>query len=513
MSHQHRTSKRQQDAARTADPSPAPQRPAASRSASHPLLRVQRLAGNRATSLLLQARANAADAQPAPAPVALVNRCGLPDVLRAGVESLSGLDLSQVRVYRDSARPAQLNALAFAQGDEIHLGPGQERHLPHEAWHVVQQRQGRVKATPQRAGAAINDETSLETEADRMGARAERGGCLPAQTTSISPSAAPAQSPMQLKPADIVGSFNLGYDNNGALTNVAADRGPVGRAALINWQIREGWVTPNKTLIGGHLFKREFGGLDNATNVVPWTPEAEQRFTVFEDQYTLAVRAAAPIIATVSTVARFVDRPEFVVTSAELDAAGWAAAAPDKALRIAQFDKVADLLSEIPNEVEVKVTAPGGLMEKFEASRADMEPPFVKNPAALLPAFTPAKPVFTMNPNVPRLLKKVVNWSNQKDKSLKFLQHEWAHAPDFGVPGKWNPQQGRLFEQAIETHIMAPATTQILGTFRGTTEVLHYVDPNTLLWACTAPGDGQLVGGWELGQLQFDMLMTTGTVK
>jgi hypothetical protein len=27
--------------------------------------------------------------------------------------------------------------------------PGQEQHLPHEAWHVVQQKQGRVKPTGQ----------------------------------------------------------------------------------------------------------------------------------------------------------------------------------------------------------------------------------------------------------------------------------------------------------------------------------------------------------------------------
>ena len=28
---------------------------------------------------------------------------------------------------------------------DIHLGPGQEKHLPHEAWHVVQQKQGQSK--------------------------------------------------------------------------------------------------------------------------------------------------------------------------------------------------------------------------------------------------------------------------------------------------------------------------------------------------------------------------------
>jgi len=97
----------------------------------------------------------------------------LPAELKAGVESLSGLDLSSVRVHRNSSAPAQLNALAYAQGSDIHLGPGQEKHLPHEAWHVVQQMQGRVRPTLQAAGAPINDDPALEREADQMGAHAK----------------------------------------------------------------------------------------------------------------------------------------------------------------------------------------------------------------------------------------------------------------------------------------------------------------------------------------------------
>lgn len=97
---------------------------------------------------------------------------GLPMQLRAGIEALSGMDMSGVRVHRNSSQPAQLNALAYAQGNDIHLGPGQEGHLPHEAWHVVQQRQGRVSKTTQAGGVDINDEPALESEADEMGKQA-----------------------------------------------------------------------------------------------------------------------------------------------------------------------------------------------------------------------------------------------------------------------------------------------------------------------------------------------------
>jgi hypothetical protein len=101
------------------------------------------------------------------------NNTGLPNNLKTGMENLSGYSMDDVKVHRNSDKPAQLNAHAYAQGTDIHLGPGQEQHLPHEAWHVVQQKQGRVKPTTQLKGKVnINDDAGLEKEADVMGARA-----------------------------------------------------------------------------------------------------------------------------------------------------------------------------------------------------------------------------------------------------------------------------------------------------------------------------------------------------
>lgn len=101
------------------------------------------------------------------------NHTGLPDNLKAGIESLSGISMDSVRVHYNSPQPAQLNALAYTKGADIHVAPGQERHLPHEAWHVVQQAQGRVKPTLQlKEGVPVNDDRGLEREADEMGAKA-----------------------------------------------------------------------------------------------------------------------------------------------------------------------------------------------------------------------------------------------------------------------------------------------------------------------------------------------------
>ncbi|WP_211166350.1 eCIS core domain-containing protein [Mucilaginibacter robiniae] len=98
------------------------------------------------------------------------NNTGLPDSLKAGVENLSGYSLDDVKVHYNSDKPAQLQAHAYAQGTDIHIAPGQEQHLPHEAWHVVQQKQGRVQPTMQlKGGMPVNDDAGLESEADKMG--------------------------------------------------------------------------------------------------------------------------------------------------------------------------------------------------------------------------------------------------------------------------------------------------------------------------------------------------------
>ncbi|MDB9346561.1 DUF4157 domain-containing protein [Nodularia spumigena] len=97
------------------------------------------------------------------------NKTGLPDNLKTGIEDLSGMEMDDVRVHYNSSKPSQLQALAYTQGTEIHVAPGQEKHLPHEAWHVVQQMQGRVKPTKQIRGLKINDDHGMEREADLMG--------------------------------------------------------------------------------------------------------------------------------------------------------------------------------------------------------------------------------------------------------------------------------------------------------------------------------------------------------
>jgi hypothetical protein len=124
------------------------------------------------------------------------NETGLPDHLKAGVENLSGLPMDDVRVHFNSNKPAAVQAKAYAQGKDIHVATGQEKHLPHEAWHVVQQQQGRVKPTMQmKDNMNVNDDAALEQEADIMGAKANQNNKEASATKGMTMT---AQGPIQM---------------------------------------------------------------------------------------------------------------------------------------------------------------------------------------------------------------------------------------------------------------------------------------------------------------------------
>ncbi len=103
----------------------------------------------------------------------------LPEGVRAGMERSFGWDFSTVRVHQDQ-RAASIGARAYTRGVDVHFAPGEyapqtatgRALLGHELAHVTQQASGRVRATAQAKGGAINDDPALEAEADRLGHQA-----------------------------------------------------------------------------------------------------------------------------------------------------------------------------------------------------------------------------------------------------------------------------------------------------------------------------------------------------
>lgn len=92
----------------------------------------------------------------------------------AKMESAFGANFSNVRIHV-GPQAARIGAVAFTIGNDIYFSPGQyhpassqgQQLLGHELAHVVQQRQGRVRALS--AGVSVVQDAALEAEADRLG--------------------------------------------------------------------------------------------------------------------------------------------------------------------------------------------------------------------------------------------------------------------------------------------------------------------------------------------------------
>jgi hypothetical protein len=102
----------------------------------------------------------------------------LPSEVRSKMETAFSADFSDVRVHVGH-EATRLGAIAYTWGTNIHFAPGQynphtlqgQKLLGHELWHVLQQKQGRVK-NPFGGGVAVVQDHALEAEADRMGIKA-----------------------------------------------------------------------------------------------------------------------------------------------------------------------------------------------------------------------------------------------------------------------------------------------------------------------------------------------------
>lgn len=220
------------------------------------------------------------------------NQTGLPDSLKSGIEHLSGYSMDDVKVHYNSSKPAQLQAHAYAQGTQIHVAPGQEKHLGHEAWHVVQQKQGRVQATKQLKGSVnINDDAGLEREADVMGEKAlqlkENTGDLKQVThhkNQLINGEAFQRKVIQLAtsivhtPAEIVWEGARGIvgkemeaklDPNDPVTGSSTDNGDTKTA--IDDKVA---IYNRKNYARGHLLNHDLGGYGVPENLFPITTGA-----------------------------------------------------------------------------------------------------------------------------------------------------------------------------------------------------------------------------------------------
>ncbi|MGH1339887.1 MAG: DUF4157 domain-containing protein [Aureispira sp.] len=210
---------------------------------------------------------------------------GLPLALKTGIEAETGYNMDEVRVHKNSKLPAEMGALAYAEGKDIYVGQGEEQHIPHEAWHVVQQAKGGVSPTCKISGEGVNTEGALEAEAEAEGKAAEeRGKALGARS--------PLRPLRRLPKRGTVKQLKTKISHVGEIYKVpgTATEGKVGRkmeCLLDPANPLEGTPTPTKdtalythfniTAKGyekGHLLSAKLGGLGTEENLYPISKRA-----------------------------------------------------------------------------------------------------------------------------------------------------------------------------------------------------------------------------------------------
>ncbi|WP_224243148.1 eCIS core domain-containing protein [Hyalangium gracile] len=140
----------------------------------------------------------------------------LPPTVQARMEAAFGTSFSSVRIHQ--GREAETaGALAYTCGTDIHFAPGLyqphsqhgQRLLGHELAHIVQQSQGRVRATGEVEGLPLNEDSSLEREADVLGGRAARGE--PALMEGAPPAHVASAPAAQRAVIQRVGGLKIGF--------------------------------------------------------------------------------------------------------------------------------------------------------------------------------------------------------------------------------------------------------------------------------------------------------------
>lgn len=107
----------------------------------------------------------------------------LPETVQTKMENSFGEDFSDVNIHDNSTKAEDLGAKAFAQGKDVHFAPGEfqpntkdgQELIGHELTHVVQQKEGKVQGGEVNGKDMVNQDPSLEKEADDAGKLASEG--------------------------------------------------------------------------------------------------------------------------------------------------------------------------------------------------------------------------------------------------------------------------------------------------------------------------------------------------
>jgi hypothetical protein len=92
------------------------------------------------------------------------------------------------------------------------------------------------------------------------------------------------------------------------------------------------------------------------------------------------------------------------------------------------------------------------------------------------------------------------------------VQDKYKHAYMFGVPGKRCRENFEFFKLKLVEHMFDPSTIIKEGTYKKTTEVIHFFNPDTSLNVMIKKEDNTFFSGWKLSKPQIKNVTERGAL-
>ncbi len=230
------------------------------------------------------------------------NKTGIPDSMKSRFEASSGFSFDDVRIHYNSPKPGDMGALAYTRGSQVYIAPGEEKHLPHELGHVVQQKRGIVPATVHVNGLGVNDSLFMERQADKISsiALSYNGGLKKDDDCTTGMNGKTIQCRTEIKYGSAKKISYYYYDDD----RVEIREDTVGTEAHVRLdpldpvkgsKVGSGTgIYKDYGLVQGHLLNADLGGRAINQNLFPLTYEANKNHSGIEGEVKTLYRKLSP---------------------------------------------------------------------------------------------------------------------------------------------------------------------------------------------------------------------------
>jgi len=253
------------------------------------------------------------------------NKTGIPESMKSRFEASSGFSFDDVRIHYNSPKPGDMGALAYTRGSQVYIAPGEEKHLPHELGHVVQQKRGIVPATVHVNGLGVNDSPFMERQADKISSMAlsYNGGFKMDDdgTTGMNGKTIQCRTEITYGSAKKISYYygdEFREDTVGTEADAWLDPSDPVKGSKVGTKTG---IYEDYGLVQGHLLNADLGGRAINQNLFPLTYEANKNHSGIEGEVKTLYRKLSPFqyisyhIRACLSKDRFENRNEYINNS------------------------------------------------------------------------------------------------------------------------------------------------------------------------------------------------------